>query len=95
VHFVPVADIEWIESAGVYAVLHVGDREILHRGSLAALAKVLAPSRFVRVHRSAIVNLARVRNIAHVDHGDFEATMISGAKVKISRNFRNAIRTEA
>jgi len=91
VHFVAVGDIEWIESAGVYVVLHVGGREILHRGSLASLAQSLAGSGFVRVHRSAIVNLAKVRHIAPVTHGDLEATLISGAKVKVSRNFRHGL----
>lgn len=91
VHFVPVGDIEWIESAGVYVVLHVGGREILHRGSLTTLANTLSASRFVRVHRSAVVNLAKVSHVAHVTHGDLEATLVSGAKIKISRNFRAAI----
>jgi len=87
-HFVEVRDIEWIEGAGVYVVVHAGGREILHRGSLTALASSLSASGFVRVHRSAVVNPAKISHVAHLTHGDLEATLASGAKIKISRKFR-------
>jgi len=53
--FVRVADIDWIEAAGVYANLHVGGKELLYRAALNELAERLDPVRFVLFHRSAIV----------------------------------------
>src|ERR1035437_1573604 len=54
--FIRVVDIAWIEAAGVYVNLHVGGRELLYRAALNDLADKLYPRRFVRVHRSPIVN---------------------------------------
>ena len=58
--FVRAAEIDWIEGAGVYATLHVGRTSCLYRAALSELAERLDPRRFVRVHRSAIVNLESV-----------------------------------
>jgi two-component system LytT family response regulator len=55
--FIPVADIDWIEGAGVYVNLHIGGRELLYRSSLNELADRLDPTQFIRVHRSSIVNI--------------------------------------
>src|SRR5262249_55021360 len=57
--FVRVADIDWIEAAGVYVNLHIGGKELLYRAALNELAARLDPVRFVRIHRSAIVNIKR------------------------------------
>jgi two-component system LytT family response regulator len=55
--FIRVADIDWIEGAGVYVNLHVAGKELLYRSALNELAGHLDPMRFIRVHRSAIVNI--------------------------------------
>ena len=65
IQFVEVADIEWIEGADYYVTLHAGGKQHLYRESLKHLEERLDPSQFVRIHVSAIVNLARVSEIRH------------------------------
>jgi two-component system LytT family response regulator len=82
---IPTADVDWIEGADYYAKLHVGARAHLMRESLTSLEKRLDPSRFLRVHRSAIVNVARVRLVEAAERGDGIAVLSSGARVKVVR----------
>lgn len=89
--FVRVADIEWIEAAGVYVTLHVGTKEVLYRAALNDLARRLDPMRFVRVHRSAIVNIESVSHLQPISHGEFEVVMKSGTRSRISRTYRAAL----
>ncbi len=86
--FIRVADIEWIEAAGVYVTLHVGAKEVLYRAALNDLARKLDPMRFVRVHRSAIVNIESVSHLQPISHGEFEVVMKSGTRARISRTYR-------
>lgn len=85
---VPVEEVRWIEGAGDYARLHLADGDHLHSARLKELEESLAPSGFVRVHRSAIVNVAAVERIRHVGHGDYEAFLDTGAVVRVSRTRR-------
>jgi two-component system, LytTR family, response regulator len=89
--FVPVADIDWIESAGVYVNLHVGTKELLHRAALGELARKLDPMRFVRVHRSAIVNIESVCHLEPISHGEFEIVLKNGSRSRISRIYRTQL----
>jgi len=67
--FIRVADIDWIEGAGVYANLHIAGKELLYRSALNKLADHLDPMRFVRVHRSAIVNIDSILELQPISHG--------------------------
>lgn len=89
--FIPVADIDWIEAAGVYANLHVGGKELLYRAALNELAERLDPVRFVRVHRSAIVNIESILRLEPISHGEFEAVLKDGARPRISRTYRREL----
>ena len=89
--FLRVAEIDWIEAAGVYANLHVGGREILYRAPLNELAERLDPVRFVRVHRSAIVNIESIQRLEPISHGEFEVVMKDGSRAKISRTYRRQL----
>jgi two-component system LytT family response regulator len=84
-------DIEWIEAAGVYVTLHVGAKEVLYRAALNDLTRKLDPMRFVRIHRSAIVNIESVSHLQPISHGEFEVVMKSGSKSRISRTYRAAL----
>lgn len=86
--FVPVADIEWIESAGVYVTVHLGHRSFLHRASMREMSASLDPRCFIRVHRSAIVHIDRVVQLEPISHGEFEVVLKSGARTRISRSYR-------
>ena len=85
---VEAADVDWIEAADYYATLHVGARSHLVRETLTDLAGRLDPDRFFRVHRSAIVNLDRVREIHPLFRGDAELVLEGGTRVRLSRTRR-------
>jgi two-component system LytT family response regulator len=84
----PCADIDWIEAAGVYVNLHTREREWLHRAPLSQLEARLDPERFVRIHRSTIVNLERIERLEGLSHGEFEVVLRNGVRLKLSRSFR-------
>src|SRR5215831_13118503 len=89
--FVRVADIDWIEAAGVYANLHIGGKEVLYRAALNELAERLDPDRFVRVHRSAIVNIESILRLEPISHGEFEVILKDGSRPRISRTYRRQL----
>lgn len=86
---VRVADVDWIGVEGNYAELHVGGRTRVVARSLATLEReVLDPARFVRIHRSAIVNTARVASVEPAFHGDLVLVLGDGSKIDCSRRYR-------
>jgi two-component system, LytTR family, response regulator len=82
-------DIDWIEGAGVYVTVHAKGQEFCHRGGLAAIASRLDPSRFVRIHRSSIVNLRSVDYLERRSHGEFDVMLKGGAQLMVSRSYRS------
>jgi two-component system, LytTR family, response regulator len=86
--FIRVIDIDWIEAAGVYVTLHVGGKELLYRAALNDLADKLDPRRFVRVHRSALINIESVLQLEPISHGEFEAVLKNGSRTRVSRTYR-------
>lgn len=87
--FVRVKDIEWIEAAGVYVTLHTSGKEFLYRASLTDLAQSLDPSRFLRIHRSVIVNIESIVHLEPLSHGEFEVLLKDGSHPRVSRTYRN------
>jgi two-component system LytT family response regulator len=85
IQFVEVADIEWVEGADYYVTLHAGGKEYLYRESLKHLEERLDPARFVRIHVSAIVNLAKVREIRRESGGEYVVALQSGRRLAVSR----------
>jgi len=83
-------DVDWIEAADYYASLHVGGKSHLLRETMADLEKQLDPDRFVRVHRSAIVNVDRVREIHPMFRGDCTLVLQDGTHLRLSRGRREA-----
>ncbi|MGA7108172.1 MAG: LytTR family DNA-binding domain-containing protein [Terracidiphilus sp.] len=86
--FVRAVDIDWIEAAGVYVTLHVAGKELLYRAALNDLAERLDPRRFVRVHRSALVNIESILQLEPMSHGEFEAVIKNGSRTRVSRTYR-------
>jgi two-component system LytT family response regulator len=85
VFFQPVEGIDWIESADYYSRLHVGTATHLIRESMSALEEQLDPSRFVRIHRSAIVNVERVKEI-RLDYANRAVVVLrTGERLPLSR----------
>jgi two-component system, LytTR family, response regulator len=84
---VPVGDVDWIGAEGDYACLHVRDRSYLIDASLTGLEPQLTPWNFVRIHRSTIVNLARVSELRpHLNH-DHTVRLTTGAELRLSRTY--------
>lgn len=86
--FIRVVDIDWIEGAGVYVNLHVAGKELLYRAALNELAEQLDPMRFVRIHRSAIVNIDSILQLEPISHGEFDVVLKNGARSRVSRTYR-------
>jgi len=86
--FIRLSDVDWIESASVYVNLHVKGKEILHRVALHELAAKLDPMRFVRIHRSAVVNIDSILYLEPISHGEFEVVLKDGSRARISRSYR-------
>jgi DNA-binding LytR/AlgR family response regulator len=85
-YFVQAADIEWIEAAGNYVSLHVGEKSYLLRETMHGIEGRLDPEVFVRVHRSAIVQVTRVREIQNLPSGRYHALLKSGARIPLGSN---------
>ncbi len=81
----PKLAIDWIEGADSYARLRGGSKVYMLREALASLERRLDPRRFLRVHRSTIVNLTRVRAVEAQQRGDATSVLSTGARVKVMR----------
>lgn len=88
--YVYPTDIDYIDSAGHYACLHVGKQVHLLRESIGRLAEQLAPAGFVQVQRAVIVNCARVRCLLPRRNGDATLELLDGTQLPLSRLHRDA-----
>lgn len=89
---VAAADIEWVQAAGNYANLHVRGKVYPLRSTLADLETRLDPARFLRVHRSHLVNVSRIVSIEPLDSGDARVHLEDGTVVPCSRRHRERLR---
>jgi two-component system LytT family response regulator len=85
---VPTSQIDWMESANNYIVLHVGRESHVVRETLTNLEQQLCPSQFLRISRFAIVNLDRIRELRTTSAGDHVAVMADGMEVPLTRGIR-------
>jgi hypothetical protein len=92
---IAATDIDWLQAEGNYVGLHVNGHDYLLRATLTDFLAQLDPARFVRVHRSHAVNLARVKEIEPLDGGDARLHMHDGTTVPCSRRYRDALRAGA
>ena len=89
VRLLPVEQISWIEAEGMYVNIHTREGGThSHRGLIGSLEEALDPHRFVRIHRSAIVNIDLVSELRQDAHGDYIAVLRGGAEVRVGRRFR-------
>ena len=82
---VPVEEIDWIEADGDYARLHAGDRTHLVAERMSALEELLGRERFLRIHRSVMVNLARVRELHRDPDGGGAVVLDSDVRLRVAR----------
>ena len=89
--FLSVAEIDWIEAAGYYACLHVGNDTHVLRRSLLELEQDLGDEKFIRIHRSIVVNLDRIRGLELQSGGEYEVVLKSKVRLRLSRRFRKRV----
>ena len=89
--FLNVADIDWIEAAGYYACLHVGTDTHVLRRSLLELEQDLGDEQFIRIHRSIVVNLDRIRGLELETGGEYEVVLKSKVRLRLSRRYRKRL----
>ena len=90
-YFIPRADVIWIEAAGDYSLLHTADREAAIRRAIKSLESDLPADEFVRVHRSAIVSVAHIREIRMRPKGEAQIFLTDDITVRTSRSYRDTI----
>ena len=88
---IKVDEIDWIEASDNYVSLHVGSEAHLMRETMTALERRLPPDKFMRISRSAIVNLERVRELQPMFHGEYVVILKDGARLTLSRTYRDKL----
>lgn len=83
--------IDWVKSDGDYVRIYAGRSNYLHDTTLTALAEQLPSDRFVRIHRSTIVNVERIHALEPVTNGDYVVLLTTGARLKMSRTHRENV----
>ncbi|MBF5044573.1 response regulator transcription factor [Aggregicoccus sp. 17bor-14] len=91
VTLLPVEEVDWVEADDYYVQVHAGGRSYLLRQSLRALEGQLDPRRFLRIHRSTLVNVARVRELQPLFHGEYWVVLQDGSHLKLSRSYRERL----
>jgi two-component system LytT family response regulator len=89
--FLNAADIDCIEAAGYYACLHVGSETHIIRRTLSELERDLGDAKFIRIHRSIIVNLDRIGELELQNGGEYEVVLKSKVRLRLSRRFRKRL----
>jgi two-component system LytT family response regulator len=92
VYFVRIADIEWLEASGNYVKIHAGGQEHLLRDTLKNFEERLDPDRFLRVHRSAIVNVDSIQRLEPWFHGEYAVVLRDGTRLMSSRTYSERLR---
>jgi two-component system, LytTR family, response regulator len=85
----PIDEVDWIESYGNYLKLHAGRESHLIRGTMQSLEAKLDPEKFVRVHRSTIVNIEKIKQIFPRSNGDQDLVLQNGEQLMLSRKYRD------
>jgi two-component system LytT family response regulator len=91
VFFVRVEDVDWVEASGNYVKVHAKGEAHLIRESMKNMEARLDPKRFVRIHRSAIVNIDRIKELEPWFHGEYIVIMRDGTRLTASRVFSDRL----
>jgi two-component system, LytTR family, response regulator len=91
ISFLNTGEIDWIEADDKYVHLHTGKGTKIVRQTLSAMETELDPKRFVRIHRSAIVNVDRIKELQPLFSGEHSVLMENGTKLTLSRNYKDKL----
>jgi two-component system, LytTR family, response regulator len=89
--FLRVEEIDWVEAADNYVRIHAGRESHLIRETLQSLESRLNPEKFLRIHRSTLVNLDRIRELQPIFHGDYLVKLSDGTELTLSRSYREKL----
>jgi two-component system LytT family response regulator len=89
--FVEPHTVDWIEASDNYVVFHAGAESHVVRMTMKNLEMTLDPALFVRIHRSLIVNIDRVRELRPLPHGDYSVLLQNGAQLTLTRSYRDRV----
>lgn len=89
--FVRLSEIDWVEAADNYVKLHVGDETHMLRDTMASLESKLPKDRFLRISRSAMVNIEQIKELHPMFHGEYVIILRTGARVTLTRGYRDRL----
>ncbi len=89
--FVDTKQVDWLKAAENYVELHVGPDSHLVEVTMAEIAKRLDPARFVRIHRSVIVNAERIRTVQSASHSEYLVTLAGGMQLRSGRTYKETM----
>ena len=92
IHFIKVADIQWVDAAGDYMCVHAGGETHIMRTTMKQLEALLNPTIFLRVHRSTIVNSNVITGAQTLSNGEYLLTLEGGSQLKVSRSYRDKVK---
>jgi two-component system LytT family response regulator len=92
VFFLETEEIDWVEAEGNYINVHTSKKSHLLRDTISGLEAQLDPRKFVRIHRSAIVNIGRIKELQPWTHGEYHVILRDGTQLTLSRNYRENLR---
>jgi two-component system LytT family response regulator len=90
--FVRTDEIDWVEAEGKYVRLHAGRQSYLLRAGISELELQLEPKKFLRIHRSTIVNVERIKEMRPWFHGEYEVVLLDGTLLRLSRRYRSKLK---
>lgn len=90
--FLKTSEIDWIEAEGDYVKFHVAGRAHMMRGTMASLEARLDPARFIRIHRSTIVNVDRLRKLSPSFEGEYAVVLLDSTRLRLSRGYHDRIK---
>lgn len=91
IFFLRTEEIDWIEAAGDYVKIHLNATEHIIRERISELESKLDPSHFLRIHRSTIVNIDRIKEMQPMFYGDYVVILRNGTQLNLSRTYREKI----
>jgi two-component system LytT family response regulator len=91
IFFLETDEVDWIEAEGNYVSVHSGQKSYLLRDTISGLETQLDPKKFLRIHRSAIVQLEKIQELQPLFHGDYRVIMRNGTELTLSRNYRDRL----
>jgi two-component system LytT family response regulator len=93
VFFLNTDEVDWVEAEGNYVSIHTGKKTYLLRETISSLESQLDPKKFIRIHRSSIVNINRIKELQPWSHGEYHVILLDGTQLTLSRSYREKLQS--